>query len=775
MSQQLGEIPDNSITETKLDRHLSARIGALFSTTSELIADIDLDYEALSVGDTIFAQGFRYEVAAADAKNHHLITKGGLKLSVLPDASERISLSAFDADSAGRDDCLFELQTAVRAANVAGATLVARGRFKLVGSGNVEVTTDCDFSGAIFDCSLWSGRFTFGRSKEVKTYTSGPVVNGLMASTDLDAGSSVFSGWSQCAEVRDSFVIINTEQDFYSYRSTIRKRIEFNRVYKDGIVSSPLKYSMRGIAVSSVKVFPMEDRRRSINGLTLDIRGNDINAQFVLVTTSLLDLDIRFIQDENAQKLANPTFVHFSECCQVKARVEMQWANRTDATTGYTYNLNLQNCYDLDITPHADGDGWGATGNNLCQRITFRDGILNRIDFHQPFMEWLRLRNMVVGNWGVLVTALGTLDLDTVAFHVRTLKNSSGIIRSRTDTGGFCDGDLLMRNITVVVDKRSGSLNLLKHQQSTGTGKPANTPIQYRWWRRIIIDGLEYRTPLTTQKLLINPGLITTGSAPISVCEEFTLHNAHGSGLCVTLDLKGRTPSKEGVFPLKIDLENIVGEVIETKSDNARCRVSASIRNCRGIGRQDGILIKALAPGEYTIVGGCISRLDHGNPVAPVLLRAYGATVVDPQDGAALIVANGNFDACLTDCTFHTSVLDRLSSLLNALLERPTFFVNGIQTEWNISNDLNNSELFTLVHSPRIGQKVRLVMGLSSTNSLATVELIIPPTGYHTVVPGFNVNNGGTAELGLLQRINDTQIKASGNIRFRRLQLGNKR
>ncbi|SCY46238.1 MULTISPECIES: hypothetical protein [unclassified Pseudomonas] len=775
MNFKLEELPDNSITEAKLVRHLSARIGALFSSVSEMLEDVELNDSTISAGDSLLAQGFRYEVMAETAEPH-LVTAGGLKLRVLADASERMSLAAFGADPLGNEDSVPALQKAARAANEAQATLVARGRFKLLGNGLIELTTDCDFSGAVFDCSAWSGRFVFGRKNSAETY--GPdsaVVRLLMSSQDLDVGSSRFSGWFGRPEVSDSFVIIYTEQDFYTYRSEAKKRIELNRVYKDGVVSSPLRYSLAGVNVSSVKVFRMEDRRRTVKGLTLDIRNNAESNEYVRVSTSLLDLDVRFIQDENIYTPRNPTYVYFAECCQVRARTEMQWAIRNE-NFNYAYNFQLNTCYDIEITPHADGEGWGATGNNLCQRVTLRDGVLSRVDFHQPFMEWLRLRNMVVGHSGILVTALGTLDLDTVTFHARNMASrSDGFVKGRGDTGGFCDGDLLMRDITIISNKGVGDLELLLHTQSSGTAKPAGTPIEYRFWRRIVVDGLEYRSQLNVpQRLWVRPGKIQFADASIAVCEELTVHNAHGSGLNVDVNLDDRLPSKESLFALKLDLENMVGEAIATQGNNANFRVIASIRNCRGFAQEDGIAFKPQAPGEYTMTGGCVSRIDclgTRPPIAPVLLQAYGSVIVDTYDDRDLLTASQNGDIRLIDCTFRVAVQDRLATLLGALLERPKFFVNGTRKRWSLGEDLHGKPgNLELPHSPREGQKVRLVMGYTSNSTATEVELLMPAVGQRTVFAGFHEDD--EPGLGILHRTAETTLAVSGPVWFRYLRLG---
>ncbi|MEI2260018.1 hypothetical protein OHC51_03365 [Stenotrophomonas indicatrix] len=771
MSSYIPNIPANSISEEQLSRPLSVRAGAAFGSVAELLADTTLDYNILTAGDLIYVQGYHYQVAPASADDAHLATVGGIKLRVLPTASGRLSLLAFGADPTGIENCLSQLRVAALAANEAEVTLVATGRFKLTGKGSVVLTTDGDFSGAIFDCQSWEGYFELNRKNKMMEYFSGPVVDGLQSSTDLGAGSSRFSGWDQLNEVSDSFVIISTNQDFYSYRGETKKRIELNRVYKDGVLSSALRYPLSGVGIQSVKVFPLEARRRRVSGLTLDLRGNDVSQQFIRVATSLLDLDVRFIQDNSAHITKNPTYVSFRDSSQIKARIEMQWPSRSLSGSGYTYNIGMEYCYDIDIIPQADGDGWGSTGNNLCQRITFRDGTLSRIDFHQPFMEWLRLRNMVVGDWGILVTALGDLDLDSVTFHARTLAhvNNSGIIRSRPDTGGFCDGDLLMRNVIIIADSGSGNLQLFRHQQdSCGTDRPEPSPIQYRWWRRVRIDGLDFRTGTNgTPKLLVQPCTTARGAAEIATCEEFSMHNACGAGLHLEVNLEDEHPSRPGAFPIKLDLANVIGDAIVTSGNANSPALIANIQNCRGRS-DDGIKIKLHAPGQHTIIGGCACQFDSAG-YDVISIRAYGTSIVDNGKDPVAKVGSGCDLRCI-DCTFWTSDFNRLRGLLEGLLIRPTFYINGRAHIWKLSNTLLGAGTLSLVHPVRAGQITTLRMGLDSGERIALVEVAMPAIFQRTPMIGFSETDGVTP--GLLHRIDETTLEASGNVRFRYLEIG---
>lgn len=65
-----------------LTKRLSARVGALFDTVADMLADAALSYTDIDPGDTVEAQGFHYKVAASGASDEHVETAGGVKLYV---------------------------------------------------------------------------------------------------------------------------------------------------------------------------------------------------------------------------------------------------------------------------------------------------------------------------------------------------------------------------------------------------------------------------------------------------------------------------------------------------------------------------------------------------------------------------------------------------------------------------------------------------------------------------------------------------------------------
>lgn len=92
-----------------------------FDTVAALLAETE-GYARFAVSDIIEAGGFRYEVAATGASDHHVTTAGGVKLYVLVGESG-FNVRAFGAVGDGVVDDTAAIQAAIGAANSAGLSL----------------------------------------------------------------------------------------------------------------------------------------------------------------------------------------------------------------------------------------------------------------------------------------------------------------------------------------------------------------------------------------------------------------------------------------------------------------------------------------------------------------------------------------------------------------------------------------------------------------------------------------------------------------------------
>lgn len=104
-----------------------------FPTVLSLTADTTLTYttgqaKSVATGDIINAGGFRYEVAASGATDHHVTTAGGVKLYVLPGVDGR----PIDALGAGAGDAAHDAAAFAVAATVGGSWALTPGSTYLV-------------------------------------------------------------------------------------------------------------------------------------------------------------------------------------------------------------------------------------------------------------------------------------------------------------------------------------------------------------------------------------------------------------------------------------------------------------------------------------------------------------------------------------------------------------------------------------------------------------------------------------------------------------------
>lgn len=478
-------------------------------------------------------------------------------------------------------------------------------RVNLIGGETIVIKTDFDLNTVIFNCNDFSGKFLVERSQPKKTYVSDSRVVSNLQSSRLDAGDSVVKNWKHLTETNNSFIIITTKQDFYNYRNKARKRVEFNRCTRDGVLTSPIKYSLRDVPIKSVDVYPMETNQKKVT-LNIDIGNNDANKNFVTVSSSNLEISVSVIQN-SISKNSNPTFIKFSRCCHIKANLNFQWANRSTNGSGFTYNFLLSHCYDVDVEAQGEGDGWGAVGSNLCQRIVFRNSTLNRIDFHRPFIEYLKIIDCNIGDWGVLVTGIGDLYLIRPRFNLRHMHfiNNSGIVRTRPDTGGFVDGDLIIENAVINADIQSSTIELLR-SDSKDRIPVASSPIKYRFFRNIKIQGLSYYSDDLYQKLYIKP---QTNNTLLKLPEKVVLTDCNVA-LHYIADFENRVFSSNSHIKQEISIANSKAELISIKN-NTTDDIVCHITQVTPFDSQ--IVYQLNASGTYNINNSVITQLNFIN------------------------------------------------------------------------------------------------------------------------------------------------------------------
>lgn len=389
-----------------------------------------------------------------------------------------------------------KLRNAISYGNASGTPIscAGLGDFAITGSDDIVVKTSLDFAGLTVDVSQWTGKFLVQDGAGFVSHGPGSALVQALIAEGVQSGAKL-KGWDSLIDADDAYLKIKTSQPFFTYRGVTVYREEYHKHSRYGMLESSLKYSMDPTTITEILVLSVAKKKRKFGNVNFALGSRDQTGQPSVIKvqySTLIELgDIRFSMDNLKYQNGNPVLVDVWDSCHVLLKdVYCQWPMYTAATTGYTYDISINRCYDVIMERcHGLGDGWGATGNNSSSVIKIRDCKLSRIDFHQPFHDLLEISDTKIGDSGIAITALGDLVLNDVEF-IRADRTKTGYpgayIITRSDTGGFCDGNLIINGLKVNFDSETPH-NLLVHFGDVNQPKPAGSPINYRFWDSIMV------------------------------------------------------------------------------------------------------------------------------------------------------------------------------------------------------------------------------------------------------------------------------------------------
>ncbi|MGL5964578.1 MAG: hypothetical protein ACRCZ2_09340, partial [Fusobacteriaceae bacterium] len=395
----------------------------------------------------------------------------------------------------------------VRACNTVhglNGTLTAPGNMRIRLAGvNRTVTVRCnmDLNNAVIDMNDFQGMIMFSR-KVIDPITIRPphaLIDALCVEDKLQGGE--LRGWKDIPDVEDSYFMINTEEPLFSYRGGVKNRCEYNKIGRWGQLESMIRYPMDPKKISRIMYWPMEKQMTVAQNIVFDLGANDLQSPNVRIRTSNFTAkNWRFIQKNFINENKNPTVLAVERSANIVMEdIYFQWATHTTATTGFTYNVALNDNYNVSLKRvNGTGDGWGSTGSNNSRKVYFEQCNLSRIDFHEPMHEFLSLKDCHIGSWGVLATAMGDINIDgCTLFRKRNpvTVDRNGFIRSRTDSG-FCDGNISLRNVTIVTDQ-PGVSQLIEHQNDAPESDfiVPGSPVDFCFWKNITLDNVKFQGP----------------------------------------------------------------------------------------------------------------------------------------------------------------------------------------------------------------------------------------------------------------------------------------
>lgn len=374
------------------------------------------------------------------------------------------------------------------------------GTFRLTGSSTITIRVNSDLSGSRFVADGWTGVFRVTTGAWVNYADGSTEALAIENSSNMTVGQSHWDGLQAVTTLDNHYIQFHLTGDFYVYRGNADLRFEMNRVYKDGMVSSPLYYGIENTqTVTGLRALEMRDVVTTVKGFSLreeDLGLLDRSLVQVSDATRVKMVDMSFGDDKVALDDLNVTrlSINNSADIEVDGLYCDEVALKPD-NSSYPYTISLFNCYDVRIKRAiSDGTGWGATGSNSCRRVIFEKCDLSRIDFHNPCYEYLKVIDCNVGNWGILVTMIGDLFVTRTTFINRDAhrSNNDGFIRTRGDMGGFSDGDLYVTDCRIIGTDPHEYDAFVMGTSNPGEGPFGTSPISSTLFHNIVINGLAY-------------------------------------------------------------------------------------------------------------------------------------------------------------------------------------------------------------------------------------------------------------------------------------------
>lgn len=640
---------------------------------------------------------------------------------------------------------------AVSEANATGKRLVAPPGLviKLTGNAIINIKVSVDFNGSVLDVSEFSGLVNFVRSTPEISYLPGSsVVDSLSAEATLDG--TYIAGWLNEPLVEDSFVIIETSVPFYTYRGSVQNRIEFAKVTRFGMIEAPFLYPLASASVTKVTVFKMPPAWVHLDNIVFKVASNDMAGTIVQVSHNLVCMSgWRFVHDNFVNVNRNQTFFTLRKSCVVRAEgIYFPWPLRSLATTGYTYNFSQEYCYD---TYFADmrglGSGWGATGSNSCRRVTFERCALSRVDFHNPFHEFLRLRDCDIGSWGVLVTALGDLTIEggSLTIDDGPYNNNHGFVRSREDTGGFCDGVLTLRGVTLV-DKTSLLRSAVVHQWSSGNPKPEGSPIDYCFWRAVVFERVVAKSakPISLfPAIRRNSGMRMPHSVSVAGCvdglfriEETSLHETVPYS---PMSAPASLNSVQSAANLVVDVSDSRLTLLSLRDGAAQqYNIGMTLSNVRGPStRSVEPSLELVFGGVVSVFGGAVEGFDFYSSAAVdkyLSVSCFGTRVRFTGAWNTHVVnsLNSYVDLAFVNCFINVPFPGHLTPLLAARHEGTRFSLGGgapVDALNVTSSEFSGDTPQPLPALLNAGNKYHLLLGYDGDSTAKTISVELPFNG----------------------------------------------
>jgi hypothetical protein len=365
------------------------------------------------------------------------------------------------------------------------------GEYLLDGSSDITFTENTLLDGSKFIIGPnFTGRIICKRADEVREeITSGTLFDQVKAVGNLYKGQTFLNLGTY---YQDHYMTFETSQPMYYYRGTLETAFLKTRHFREGRIQSGPFFTLDLTKLTKIRVARANDSIRLFSGFCFDESNAGALADyFKLIQSNMVVMrNLRYV-NRGPERNSNQTRLTVDDCYNVLIDTLDTSSPHVNPDGTFTYTLTLSDCYDVEVKKmQSQGRGWGTIGNNNCALVTFTDCDVNRIDFHRPCYDKLTIRGCRIGDFGIIASLVCDTYITDSAFLMSQGYGNRGYIRSNADTSGFCNGDLIINNVTINGYLANGATFI--HARHGATALPAGSPLVQEMFTDVYIDGLRH-------------------------------------------------------------------------------------------------------------------------------------------------------------------------------------------------------------------------------------------------------------------------------------------
>lgn len=409
--------------------------------------------------------------------------------------------------------------------------VVANYKSQLVITGSVHLYCyyDVDWNYSTVDCSNYTGKIHIDNPSELLpttlAYDSAEVTALRTNGSAIQGG--LIAAWATNTNLKNLYLEIFTNVDFYNYRNVNYKKVERTRLFRMGAVADDFYYPLDPATITSINIYPIPDKITYFENGTF-IQQTDPKDLFLLtrnrttvknlyfthnggqVTTGMIWLNCNNFFDLTIDNVGVPFGQYYLSNASDPTSVLATYVFRM----GDGYGLTLKNI-------QGDGIEWGVIGTDEVTNCEIYNCKLSRYDSHRPARGYIKMRDSHISGRGMSIQGAGC---DVHISSTTFLNNSTSyaftglpaIVNTRGDASGFFDGNLVFDNCTFV-NNLTSEIHVvgLTYGPDFSQGLPVGSPITQVGFRNITFTNPIVRTVNGNTASRVNLGVreMVTGSS----------------------------------------------------------------------------------------------------------------------------------------------------------------------------------------------------------------------------------------------------------------------